>query len=765
MNKPEDLPIHNCSFRVKSKGGEFISLPFLVSEVVLFTIKLLKMNTALEKSIIKRDGRIVAFDVEKISFAIFRSFRAVGKPNRKEAERITQQVFEKIDFESNQTPTVEMIQDLVEKILFDNRYFEAAKAYIIYRYQHQNIRDTKEIFSNIDIIENYISLNDWRIKESANSTYSLQGLNQHVSTILSSQYWLNQIYPNEIAESHKKGNLHIHDLGFVSVYCVGWDLEDLLLTGFRGVEGKTQSTPPKHLRTALGQIVNFFYTMQGEAAGAQAFSSFDTYLAPFIRYDNLNYGQVKQCLQEFFFNINVPTRVGFQTPFTNVTIDLEVPGNLKDQPVIVGGKVLEKTYGDFQEEMDLFNKAFAEVMLEGDASGSVFSFPIPTYNITKEFDWDNEKYDPIWEMASKYGIPYFSNFVNSDLSPDDVRSMCCRLRLDKRELKSRGGGLFGANPLTGSIGVVTLNLPKLGYESSSEDEFFQRLTRLMELAKNSLEIKRKVIERLTEQGLYPYSKFYLRNLYQKNGKYWDNHFSTIGIVGMNECSINFLGSGIGEQVGHEFAQKVMDFMRTNLEEFQVETGHIYNLEATPAEGTTYRLARIDKMQYPDIIVANESAVKNGAEPYYTNSTQLPVNFTDDLFEALQLQDNLQTKYTGGTVFHTFLGEKQLPNESVKQLIKKITHNFKLPYITLSPTFSICPNHGYLYGEYKTCPKCAEKGKEQECIVYSRIVGYLRPVNQWNDGKVAEFKDRKLFDKRSQEKNEDPVLTLEEAIVL
>lgn len=724
------------------------------------------MNAALEqKSIIKRDGRIVLFDVDKISFAIFRAFRAVGKPNREEANSICLQVVNKVNFELQEIPTVEMIQDLVEKTLFDNQHFEVAKAYIIYRYQHQNIRDTKEIFSNIDIIENYISLNDWRIKESANSTYSLQGLNQHVSTILSSQYWLNQIYPNEIAESHKKGNLHIHDLGFVSVYCVGWDLEDLLLIGFRGVEGKTQSTPPKHLRTALGQIVNFFYTMQGEAAGAQAFSSFDTYLAPFIRYDKLDYKQVKQCLQEFFFNINVPTRVGFQTPFTNVTIDLEVPGNLKNQPVIVGGKVLEETYGDFQEEMDLFNKAFAEVMLEGDASGSVFSFPIPTYNITKEFDWDNPKHEPIWEMASKYGIPYFSNFVNSDLSPDDVRSMCCRLRLDKRELKSRGGGLFGANPLTGSIGVVTLNLPKLGYESGSEEEFFQRLTRLMELAKNSLEIKRKVIERLTEQGLYPYSKFYLRNLYKKNGKYWDNHFSTIGIVGMNECSINFLGSGIGEQVGHEFAQKVMDFMRANLENFQVETGHIYNLEATPAEGTTYRLARIDKMQYPDIIVANESAVKNGAEPYYTNSTQLPVNFTDDLFEALRLQDNLQIKYTGGTVFHTFLGEKQLPNESVKQLIKKITHNFKLPYITLSPTFSICPDHGYLYGEYKTCPKCAEKGKEQECIIYSRIVGYLRPVNQWNDGKAAEFKDRKLFDSKSEMCNFAGNISIQESVLV
>lgn len=724
------------------------------------------MNATLEKkSIIKRDGRVTSFDEEKISFAIFRALRAVGKPNRELAQQLTETVVNQINFDSTDIPTVENVQDLVEKTLFDNQDFEAAKAYIIYRYQHQNIRETKEIFSNIDIIENYISLNDWRIKESANSTYSLQGLNQHVSTILSSQYWLNQIYPNEIAEAHKKGNLHIHDLGFVSVYCVGWDLEDLLLTGFRGVEGKTQSLPPKHLRTALGQIVNFFYTMQGEAAGAQAFSSFDTYLAPFIKYDNLSYKQVKQCLQEFFFNINVPTRVGFQTPFTNITIDLKVPGNLKDQPVIVGGKIQEETYGDFQEKMDIFNKALAEVMLEGDANGSVFSFPIPTYNITKDFDWENPKYDLIWEMAAKYGIPYFSNFVNSDMSPDDVRSMCCRLRLDKRELKSRGGGLFGANPLTGSIGVVTLNLPKLGYESGSEEEFFQRLTRLMELAKNSLEIKRKVIERLTDQGLYPYSKFYLRNLYKKNKRYWDNHFSTIGIVGMNECSLNFFGSGIGEDKGHAFAEKVMNFMRDKLEEFQVETGHIYNLEATPAEGTTYRLARIDKMQYPDIIVANESAVKNGAEPYYTNSTQLPVNFTDDLFEALRLQDDLQTKYTGGTVFHTFLGEKQLPNISVKQLIKKITHNFKLPYITLSPTFSICPEHGYLYGEYKTCPKCEEKGVEQECIVYSRIVGYLRPVNQWNDGKAAEFKDRKLFDKKTTQEIEQVELKLVESITL
>ncbi len=633
----------------------------------------------------------------------------------------------------------------MEKTLFDNREYDAAKAYIIYRYQHQNIRDAKEIFSNIDMIEDYINLKDWRVKESANSSYSLQGLNQHISTLISTQYWLNQIYPKEIADAHKQGWFHLHDLGFLSVYCVGWDLEDLLFTGFQGVPGKSQSNPAKHLRTALGQIVNFFYTMQGEAAGAQAFSNFDTYLTPFIRYDNLDYSQVKQCLQEFLFNMNVPTRVGFQTPFTNITLHLKVPDFMKDQPVIIGGKLQDKTYGNFQHELDVFNKAYAEVMLEGDANMSVFSFPIPTYNITSDFDWDNPNYYPIWEMTAKYGIPYFSNFVNSDMNPEDVRSMCCRLRLDKRELLKRGSGLFGSNPLTGSVGVVTINLPKIGYEAKSETDFFHRLSWLMELAKNSLEIKRKVLERLTGESLYPYSKFYLRHLFKKNGAYWKNHFSTIGIIGMNECCLNFNGYSIGQEKGYDFAIKIMDFMRKKLESFQEETGHLYNLEATPAEGTSYCLARIDKIQYPDIIVANDKACKNGAEPYYTNSTQLPVNFTDDLFEALRLQDELQNKYTGGTVFHIFLGESQLPVESVKRLIRKITANFLLPYITLSPTFSICPNHGYIFGEHKLCPGCKAKNIEQECTVFSRIVGYLRPVNQWNAGKQEEYKDRMLFD--------------------
>jgi len=703
-------------------------------------------------SVVKRDGRLVPFDPEKIAFAIFKALRATGKPDRKRASVYAGEVLNNLEKMPTDHPTVENIQDTVEKVLFYNQEFESAKAYIIYRYQHQNIRETKHIFSNIEVMEDYLSLQDWRVKESANSTYSLQGLNQHVSTIISSQYWLNQIYSREVAEAHKSGHFHIHDLGFLSVYCVGWDLEDLLISGFRGVEGKTQSRPPKHLRTALGQIVNFFYTMQGEAAGAQALSGFDTYLAPFIHYDGLDFAGVKQCLQEFMFNINVPTRVGFQTPFTNITLDLEVPSALKDQPVIIGGKIQDAVYGDFRDEMHLFNQAFAEVMIEGDASGSVFSFPIPTYNITKDFDWENPAYAKIWEMTAKYGIPYFSNFINSDMDPDDVRSMCCRLRLDKRELKSRGGGLFGANPLTGSIGVVTINLPRLGYEASSEDDFFQCLSHLMELAKNSLEVKRKVIERLTGQGLYPYTRFYLRHLYKKNGCYWDNHFSTIGLVGMNECCLNFLGKEMISEEGHAFALKILDYMRGRLQDFQAETGHIYNLEATPAEGTSYRLARIDKMQYPDILVANGKNVDEGAQPYYTNSTQLPVSYTDDLFDALRLQDDFQVRYTGGTVFHTFVGERQLTGMAVKNLVSKVFHYFKLPYLTLSPTFSICPEHGYLYGEHQQCPKCRTAGKEQKCTVFSRIVGYLRPVDQWNDGKQEEFRQRRLFDHNVRSKD-------------
>lgn len=713
------------------------------------------INGALKDlQICKRDGRIVAFDAGKITFAIFKALRAAGKPDRQLAEDLmldvlkTLGLFEKVNY----TPGVEDVQDVVEEVLFNNRLFDVAKAYILYRKQHENLRNTRELFSNLDIVEKYLDVDDWRIRESANSSYSLQGLNQHIATIVSSQYWLGRIYSDEVRQAYESGRFHIHDLGFLSVYCVGWDLEDLLLSGFIGVTGKIESSPAKHFRTILGQIVNFFYTMQGEAAGAQAFSNFDTLLAPFIRYDKLSFQQVKQALQEFMFNINVPTRVGFQTPFTNITLDLKVPDFLKDQPVIIGGKPQEVTYGDFQPEMDIFNAAFAEVMADGDARGRVFSFPIPTYNITPDFDWDNPAYDKIWEITARYGIPYFSNFVNSDMKPDDVRSMCCRLRLDKRELQKRGGGLFGANPLTGSVGVVTINLPRLGYESKSEEEFYQRLAKLMDLAKESLETKRKVIETLTEKGLYPYSKFYLRNIKKRTGKFWKNHFSTIGIIGMNECCLNFTGAGIADKKGHAFALDIMNFMREKLEAYQDETGNIYNLEATPAEGASYRLAKMDKTDYPDIITANEQYVRTGANPYYTNSTQLPVNYTDDLFEALTLQDELQTKYTGGTVFHTFMGERQLPAEAVKSLIRKITSRFHLPYITLSPTFSICPEHGYLFGEHKLCPKCAETGKSTECEVFSRIVGYLRPVEQWNDGKQAEFADRKLFDQNGIYKN-------------
>ncbi|TKG96449.1 ribonucleoside triphosphate reductase [Puteibacter caeruleilacunae] len=696
------------------------------------------------RTVQKRDGRVVPFEEEKITFAIFKALRATGEPNRGLAEEITNVVTAKL---SSEQPSVEEIQDAVEQELMEKKLFKAAKAYIIYRKQHEGIRNVKELFSNVGLIDDYINNNDWRIKESANSTYSLQGMNQHVSTIISSQYWLNQIYPSEIGNAHKEGKIHIHDLGFVSVYCVGWDLQELISVGFRGVAGKVESKPANHFRTLLGQIVNFFYTMQGEAAGAQAFSNFDTYVAPFIRHDNLNYAEVKQALQEFMFNMNIPTRVGFQTPFTNITLDLVVPQNMKDQAVIIGGQMQETTYGDYQHEMDIFNRAFAEVMTDGDANGRIFSFPIPTYNITKDFDWQNESRQPIWDMTAKYGIPYFSNFVNSDMSPDDVRSMCCRLRLDTTELKSRGGGLFGANPLTGSVGVVTVNLPRVAYESKSEEELFQRIEKLMQLAKESLEIKRKTIEQLTENGLYPYSKFYLRNIRKMNGAYWDNHFSTIGLVGMNECLLNFMGTDITSAEGNAFAVRIMDFMRDTLQKFQEETGHIYNLEATPAEGTTFRLAQIDKSQYPDIIVANEKQVRSQqAAPYYTNSSQLPVGHTDDIFEALELQDNLQTKYTGGTVFHTFVGENQLPAESVKKLVKMVCNNFKLPYFTLSPTFSVCPEHGYIYGEHHECPKCAEVGKVSNCEVYSRIVGYLRPVDQWNNGKAAEFTDRKLFDK-------------------
>lgn len=692
------------------------------------------------KEIRKRDGRIVKFEPEKITNAITKAGMATGEFGRDIAEKLTLKVLSLAqEVIRDRIPTVEEIQDVVEEVLLSSPYRRTAKAYILYRDQHAKIREISAK-ANVDLVDQYLEKIDWQVQENSNMTFSLQGLNNYISSEISKVYWLNKIYPPEIRSAHQNGDFHIHDLNSLSVYCVGWDLQDLLIEGFRGVAGKAESKPAKHFRSALGQVVNFFYTLQGEAAGAQAFSNFDTLLAPFIRYDNLSYKEVKQAIQEFIFNTNVSTRTGFQTPFTNITLDLNVPQFMRDQPVIIGGKPQDATYGEFQEEVDMLNKAFLEVMLEGDAKGRVFTFPIPTYNITKDFDWDNPNIELLWEVTAKYGIPYFSNFINSDMKPEDVRSMCCRLRLNNRELQKRGGGLFGANPLTGSIGVVTINMPRLGYLSKDEDEFFERLERLMNLAKESLEIKRKVIERFTEKDLYPYSKFYLREVKKRFGEYWKNHFSTIGLIGMNEACLNLLGVDIGSSEGREFTLRVLTFMRNKLVEFQEETGNIYNLEATPGEGTSYRLARIDKNRYPDIICANEIDYRErSAEPFYTNSTQLPVNYTDDIFYALDLQDEIQTMYTGGTVLHIFVGERIDNPESIKNLIRKICENYRLPYITITPTFSICPNHGYVAGEFPLCPYCNE-----ETEVYSRVVGYLRPVKQWNKGKQEEFRMRKTF---------------------
>ncbi len=682
----------------------------------------------------KRDGKVVPFVLEKIVIAISKAGKATGEFDETVARQLADQVITKAQEKLTcKIPSVEEIQDIVEEVLIGSPYKATAKDYIIYRDQHAKVR---EIVSKagIDLVESYIRQLDWKVYENSNMAYSLQGLHNYIASETSKIYWLNKIYPTQVKKAHIECDMHIHDLGILSVYCVGWDLLDLLTTGFCGVFGKVQSKPPKHLRTALGQVVNFFYTLQGEAAGAQAFSNFDTLLAPFIRYDNLTYPQVKQAMQEFIFNINVPTRVGFQTPFTNVTMDLQVPHQFADTPVIIGGQPQELTYKEFQPEMDMLNKAFFEVMTEGDGVGRVFTFPIPTYNITKDFNWDNPNLNGLWEMTAKYGIPYFSNFINSDMKPEDARSMCCRLRLDNRKLEKRGGGLFGANPMTGSIGVVTLNLPRLGYFSKTKEHFFDNLEKLMDIAKDSLEVKRKFLE--TNPNLYPYTKFYLRKMKERFGRHWDNHFSTIGIIGMNEACLNLLGEDITTENGKKFAEEVLDFMRERLIKYQEETKNLYNLEATPGEGTTYRFALSDKKKFPEIVVANEKEWKKGSHPFYTNSSHLPVNYTTDLFEALDMQDSLQTRYTGGTVMHNFLGERMKDVESTKQLVRKICENYHLPYFTLTPTFSICSSHGYLDGEQPKCPHCGES-----CEVYSRVVGYLRPVQQWNLGKQAEFSER------------------------
>lgn len=689
------------------------------------------------KEIVKRNNEKVPFKKEKIVWAIFKAASAVGGDDFEMSERLADQVMALAEAKyPGGVVDVEGIQDLVEKVLIENGHARTAKAYILYREKRRSARESDALIgATINMFSEYLNDMDWQINENANTQKSINGLNNYVREAFTKNYWLHEIYPEDIRNAHLSGDLHLHDLGFFGPYCAGWDLRQLLMNGFGGVPGKVESKPPKHLRTFLGQIVNSTFTTQGETAGAQAWSSFDTYCAPFIRYDKLDFKTVKQALQEFIFNLNVPTRVGFQCPFSNLTFDLVPPKTLKDENVIISGKPMPDKYGDFQKEMDIINIAFCEVMQEGDSKGRVFTFPIPTINVTRDFDWNSPVVDKIMEITCKYGIPYFSNYINSDLSPEDALSMCCRLRIDKTELRKRGGGLFGSNPLTGSIGVVTLNLPRLAYISKSESEFRMRLWQLVQIAKNSLEIKRKIIEEQTEKGLYPYSENYLRDVKARTGSYWYNHFNTIGIIGMTEACENLFGAGhdITTPQGQNFSIRTLEYLRGLMKELQEETGNYYNLEATPAEGTSYRLAKKDKEKYPDIITSGKDV------PYYTNSSQLPVGYTDDIFETLDLQDELQTMYTGGTVLHFYLGEEIKDIEVAKRLIRRIFTKYKLPYISLTPTFSVCHDHGYIAGEHFTCPEC---GADTE--VYSRVVGYLRPVQNYNKGKQEEYYERKKY---------------------
>jgi ribonucleoside-triphosphate reductase len=683
--------------------------------------------------ILKRDGSTQPYSRKKVADAIFKAVQACGGTDREKCDRIAEAVEEELLtlYKGTKKPTVEEIQDMVERHLIKAGHDQVAKSYILYREKRRGAReDNALIGATISMFSKYLENDDFAVKNNANAQRSVMGLNNFVREEFTKKYWLNEVYPFEVSEAHRSGSFHLHDLGFFGAYCVGWDVKQILMLGFTGVRGKVSSGPARHLRTALGQLVNATFTFQGESAGAQAWSSFDTYLAPFIRHDNLTFKQVKQCLQEFMFNMNIATRVGFQCPFSNVTLDITCPKTLKDECVIIGGEPQETTYGEYQAEMDMFNTALCEVYLEGDSHGRVFSFPIPTINVTKDLKWDSVVMDKVMDITCKYGIPYFANYVNSDLSPDDAVSMCCRLRLDVSQLKKRGGGLFGSNPLTGSIGVVTINLPRLGYKCETEDEFFENLGRLADTAKTSLEIKRKVVENQTDNGLYPYSSFYLAGVKEKTGGYWSNHFSTIGIVGMHECLLNFMGKGIDSDAGHKFSLKIMHFLRDKMMAYQTETGNVYNLEATPAEGVSPRLAMLDKKRYPDIITAG------GDAPYYTNSTHLPVTYTDDLFGAIKLQDELQSLYTGGTVLHLYMGEKIEDSATCKKLIKKIFEKNKMPYISITPTFSICDNHGYLTGEQWKCPTC--KGETE---VWSRVVGFLRPVADYNAGKRKEYKER------------------------
>nr|WP_321306136.1 ribonucleoside triphosphate reductase [uncultured Sphaerochaeta sp.] len=686
----------------------------------------------MQQQVVKRDGQVVLCEVQKIIDVIEKAANAAGQ--KVDAKMVATIVLSKT--KGKDKVEVEYIQDLVEESLMEQSYQATAKAYILYRKGRERVREGKALIkATNEMFSAYLDDTTWRVKENANTRRSVNGMNNYIRERFTEQYWLHEIYPETIREAHQSGSLHLHDLGFFGPYCCGWDLRQLLTSGFGGVDGKVSSKPAKHFRSLLGQVVNATFTFQGECAGAQAWTSFDTYCAPFIRYDGLTFREVKQAMQEFIFNLNVPTRVGFQCPFSNLTFDITVPSSLRDVSVIRGGEVQKETYGEFQNEMDMVNQAFCEVMEEGDASGRVFTFPIPTYNVTKQFPWESKVVDSIFAMTAKYGIPYFSNYVNSDLSPEDALSMCCRLRLDTSELKKRGGGLFGSNPLTGSIGVVTLNLPRLAYESKDEKQFMSALHDLSLLAKKSLEIKRNVIEKQTERGMYPFSRFSLETVKQRNGSYWANHFSTIGIVGMEEACLNLFGKegSLTTEKGQSFALRVLSTLREIIQGFQSETGNFYNLEATPAEGASYRLANLDKKAFGDIITAGEDVA------YYTNSSQLPVGYTDDLYETLEKQDELQCQYTGGTVLHLYLAQRIEDPKLAKQLVRNVCTRYKLPYVSLTPTFSTCKNHGYLDGEVEYCPYCGEKTE-----VWTRVVGYLRPKEDFHPGKQEEHRQRKSY---------------------
>ncbi len=682
--------------------------------------------------IIKRDGRIVDYDISKIENAIVKAMLSLGEGDVRDARKLAK--ITELELTENfegKLPSVEDIQDTVEKVLMRNGFENVAKCYILYRKNHEKIRNVSATLMDYkNTIDKYLKLSDWRVKENSTVTYSVGGLILSNSGAMTANYWLSEVYDKEIADAHKNCDIHIHDLSMLTGYCAGWSLKQLIKEGLGGVPGKITSSPASHLSTLCNQMVNFLGIMQNEWAGAQAFSSFDTYLAPFVKIDNLTYKEVKQCIQSFVYGVNTPSRWGTQAPFTNITLDWVVPADLAELPAIVGGKEQNFKYKDCKKEMDMVNKAFIEIMIEGDANGRGFQYPIPTYSITKDFDWsETENNKLLFEMTTKYGTPYFSNYINSDMEPTDVRSMCCRLRLDLRELRKKSGGYFGSGESTGSVGVVTINMPKIAYLSATEDEFFDRLDKIMDLSARSLKMKRETITKLLEAGLYPYTKRYLGT--------FNNHFSTIGLVGMNEACLNakWVRADMTQKSAQDFTKKALNHMRERLSDYQEKYGDLYNLEATPAESTSYRLAKHDKERYPDIITANE-----GKTPYYTNSSHLPVGYTADIFEALDIQDDLQTLYTSGTVFHAFLGQKLDSWKATAELVRKIAENYKLPYYTISPTYSVCRNHGYITGEVYTCPDCGEKTE-----VYSRITGYYRPVQNWNDGKAQEFKDRVTYD--------------------